>query len=53
MGVFGKDIAPHVRDIYVERLDPERVLEQHAMDSMDIDTPVDAAAKRRAEGDPA
>jgi hypothetical protein len=33
-----KEIVPTVRDIYVERLDPERVLEQHAVDSLDVET---------------
>ena len=36
-----KEIVPNVRDIYVERLDPERVIEQHGVDSLDVETLAD------------
>jgi hypothetical protein len=36
-----KEVVPNVRDIYVERLDPERVLELHGIDSLDVETLAD------------
>ena len=42
-----KEIAPYLRDIYIERLDPERALEQHAVDSLDVKTLADLESRMR------